>query len=36
MLAIYKRELRSFFHGMMGYVCSRPFCWRLPASISWP
>ena len=20
MLAIYKRELRSFFHGMMGYV----------------
>ena len=20
MLAIYKRELRSFFHGMMGYL----------------
>ena len=35
MLAIYKRELRSFFHGMMGYL-SRPFCWRLPASIFWP
>ena len=35
MLAIYKRELRSFFHGMMGYVLTA-FCWRLPASIFWP
>ena len=32
MLAIYKRELRSFFHGMMGFLLTA----FLPASIFWP
>ena len=34
MFAIYKRELRSFFHGMMGYVLTA-FLLAAPASIFW-
>ena len=34
MTAIFKRELKSYFHGMMGYVLTA-FCWQPPGFTFW-